>query len=129
VLSTVSETYEAQGNYKMANKLLREALLYKDSIYQQEQLLNIAEMAVRFDLEKSQLEKKELTKDVQMKDVEIASSHDAVKKQNIIILDCFARFIDTYFLTLHTCVKQLNNATESILSLRFHHKTWMNQIK
>lgn len=86
VLSTVSETYEAQGNYKMANKLVREALLYKDSIYQQEQLLNIAEMAVRFDLEKSQLEKKELTKDVQMKDVEIASSHDAVKKQSIVIL-------------------------------------------
>jgi hypothetical protein len=58
----------------------------KTAYINREQLLNIAEMAVRFDLEKSQLEKKELTKDVEMKDVEIASSHDAVKKQNIVIL-------------------------------------------
>ena len=85
VLATLSETYEALGNYKVANELIHEALLYKDSIYQEEQLLNMAEMAVSFDLKKSQLEKKELTKDVQLKDVELASSNNAVKKQNIII--------------------------------------------
>lgn len=85
VLSTLSEAYEANGNYSASNKLLREALIYKDSIYEQEQQLNLAEMAVRFDLAKNELEKKELRKDVELKEEQLADSNTILKRQNMVI--------------------------------------------
>lgn len=100
ILSTLSEAHEALGHYVLSNKLLREALLYKDSIYQQEQLLNIAEMAVRFDLAKSEFEKKELKKDVELKSEQLADSNSILKRQSVIIVIVSAALLGLIFLLL-----------------------------
>lgn len=108
ILTTVSEAQEALGHFNVSNALLREALVFKDSIYQQEQLLNIAEMAVRFDLAKSELEKQELEKNVELKEEQLADSNSILKRQTVIIIIVSAALLALIFLliTLRKTIKE-----------------------
>jgi signal transduction histidine kinase/Flp pilus assembly protein TadD len=122
VLANVNEKLH---NEKTAINHLQKAISFKDSIYQEKQRENIAELAVRFELEKTQQEKHLMEAAMFNKEKELSKASNIVKLQLIIVSVISIALLVTLVLLykLRKTVKErnkLNRVKDYLISIISH---------
>jgi len=125
VYTTLASVNEKLHNEKSAIDYLQKAIACKDSIYQEKQRESIAELAVRFDLEKSQQEQRMMEANMLNQEKELSKASIIVKLQLVmVILISIALLITTFLLyKLRKTVRErdkLNKVKDYLISIISH---------
>lgn len=125
VYTTLAGVNEKLHNEKKAIGYLQKAIACKDSINQEKQRESIAEMAVRFDLEKSQQDQRMMEVNMLNQEKELSKAANIVKLQLVIVvLISIALFITSFLLyKLRKTARErdkLNKVKDYLISIISH---------